>query len=213
MRYPTLALLLISSILALAHAEKSLAADSQITGDFTLSYWDVRGLAQPLKEFARYVGLKFNDHRYSGVDPSLPLDDPRNVAAQASNDSYWLHKERQLSEGNYFINLPGIEFTNSEGHTEYVSESEAIFLWMVQKSGRQELIPQTMADRIKYTQLEGVIKDIATQLRTLCYTEKTLDSLKTTLVAKYETLAKSKLKGLWKVLENYDWVMGDNITV
>jgi hypothetical protein len=213
MRYPTLALLLISSILALAHTEKSLAPDSEVTGDFTLSYWDVRGLAQPLKEFARYVGLKFTERRYSSVDPSLPVDDPSRVAAQASNDSYWLHKERQLSEGNHFVNLPGIEFTNSDGHTQYVSESEAIFLWIVQKSGRQELIPQTMADRIKYTQLEGVIKDIATQLRTPCYTEKTLESLKATLVAKYESLAKSKLKGLWKILENYDWVFGDKITV
>ena len=213
MRYPTLALLLTLSILALAHSKKSLAANSGTLGDFTLAYWDVRGLAQPLREFARYVGLKFTEHRYSSVDPSLPVDDPNRIAAQASADTYWMFKERELSEGNHFVNLPEIQWIVDEKHTDHLTESEAIFLWMVQKSGRQELIPQTMADRIRYTQLEGVIKDIATQLRTPCYTEKTLESLKKTLEEKYQSLAKSKLKGLWKILEHYDWIMGDNITV
>ena len=213
MRYPTLALLLTLSIFTLVHSEKSCAADSGITGDFTMAYWDIRGLAQPLREFARYVGLKFTEHHYSSVDPSLSEDDPSRVAAQASEDSYWLYKERQISEGNHYVNLPEIEFINAKGLTEYLSESEAIFVWMAEKSGRQELIPQSIAERIRYRQLEGVIKDIATQLRTPCYTEKTLESLKKTLEEKYQSLAKSKLKGLWKILEHYDWIMGDNITV
>jgi glutathione S-transferase len=135
------------------------------------------------------------------------------MAAQASEDSYWLYKERQISEGNHYINLPEIEFINGNGLTEYLSESEAIFLWMVQKSGRQELIPESMIDRVRYAQLAGVIKDIAAQLFDLSYTEKTLMSLKTTMEAKYQSLAKSKLKGLWKILESNDWLMGDKITV
>jgi hypothetical protein len=84
---------------------------------------------------------------------------------------------------------------------------------MVQKSGRQELIPESMIDRVRYAQFAGVIKDIAAQLFDLSYTEKTLMSLKTTMEAKYQSLAKSKLKGLWKILESNDWLMGDKITV
>jgi len=210
---PTLVLLLTLSILAVAKADGTCAIDKPCTGDFKIAYWDLRGMAQPIRELAKYLGLEFTEHRYSSPNPKLAETDPERVAQQQSADSYWLHKEREIAAGNHFVNLPEIEFTNDEGKLATLSESEAILLWMVNKSGKEELLPQELEAKVKYSQLEGIVKDISQQIRMPCYTEKDLDSLKANLVTKYAALRKSKIKGLWKILEHYDWLMGDYITV
>jgi glutathione S-transferase len=47
----------------------------------TLGYWNVRGLAQPIRYLLKYKGIQFNDKRYgSGADSSIPdLESVRKI--------------------------------------------------------------------------------------------------------------------------------------
>ncbi len=35
-----------------------------MSNDPTLGYWDIRGLAEPIRYLLKYAGVKFNDKRY-----------------------------------------------------------------------------------------------------------------------------------------------------
>ena len=181
--------------------------------EFTLSYWDSRGMGQPIRELAKYLNISFTDHRYSSPDPNLSDDLPEKIAQKESANSYWIKKEKNVAQGNYFMNLPEIEFSNENGEKETLSESEAILLWLIKKSGKIELLPQGFDEQIRYAQLNGIITDINRLLRMPCYTQKTIEELRKNLSETFINLAKYKLRGLAEILGTDQWLMGDRQTV
>lgn len=91
---------------------------------FTLYYWAVRGLGQPVRELAEFLNLEYNEVRYG--DEHNPKED------------YWASKEKALEDDWALMNLPYIHDSETG---ERVSESDALMIWLVNKSGQTSMLP------------------------------------------------------------------------
>lgn len=63
----------------------------------TLGYWDMRGLAEPIRYLLKYVGINFYDKRYP-FGEGLTLKEVPNIV------KFW--KREEFSHGLDFPNLP-----------------------------------------------------------------------------------------------------------
>jgi glutathione S-transferase len=63
----------------------------------TLGYWDIRGLAEPIRYLLKYAGVKFNDKRYE-FGPGSSMTELESIRKNWSPDKFNL--------GLDFPNLP-----------------------------------------------------------------------------------------------------------
>ena len=56
----------------------------------TLAYWDIRGLAQPLRLVLAYAGVDFVDKRYNPSERAVWLSDKPNLGLDFPNIPYYM---------------------------------------------------------------------------------------------------------------------------
>lgn len=149
-----------------------------------LGYWDVRGVAQPIRHILRYVGVDFEDkHYYYGTTPDYV------------QNSTWIQHKYNL--GLHFPNLPYY----IDGDLK-IAESQAIINHL---SRKYDLYGETEEEKIRIDVLNGVFEDVFSAfLSTLMDLEaKKPDFLKS---------LPSRLKSFSDYLGSRQWFSGESIS-
>ena len=141
--------------------EKKFAA-----GKLVLGYWDIRGLAQPIRYLLAHIGLDYEDKQYFyGEAPGFSKDAWFSVKASSGFD---------------FPNLPYL----IDGDLK-ITESHAIYRYLCNKY-RPELLGKSVADKAKVDMVMGVSQDIRSASYNMIYETGDWEGLK---VLGYERFA------------------------
>jgi len=152
-----------------------------------LAYWDIRGFAQQIRLLLQYLGIDYEDKRYTfGPAPDF------------SRDS-WLNEKFNL--GLEYPNLPywiddNIKLTESKAILKYVARSKA-----------PQLVPTDLVELAKTEQMEGYANDLQRALCNLAYSKtkgEGEEPLQVSLAKQFEQLAAS--------LGKSGWVLGDKLS-
>ncbi|XP_013392129.1 glutathione S-transferase Mu 1 [Lingula anatina] len=155
-----------------------------------LGYWNVRGLAQPIRLMLAYAGEEVEEKRYQmGPAPEFNTDD-------------WLTDKAKL--GVPFPNLP---YYKDAGTT--IIQSRAIMMHLARK---HNLCGNTEAERIRADMMASQLFDTLMSFVRVCLATNVFKT-------DYKTLRETFLKGLPDTLKSYSdflgdnsWVGGNNIT-
>ncbi|KAF7668796.1 hypothetical protein LDENG_00287180 [Lucifuga dentata] len=149
-----------------------------------LVYWDVRGLAQPIRMLLEYTGTKYEEKFYScGEAPNY-------------DKSCWFSEKRKL--GMNFPNLPYLE----DGDRKIV-QSNAIMRYIARKNN---MCGETEEEQIRVDILENQAADFRNAFVIMCYTD--FDKIK----PEYLKSLPEKLKDFSDFLGDRKWFAGDKIT-
>ncbi|MCL4122931.1 UNVERIFIED_CONTAM: hypothetical protein GTU68_054578 [Idotea baltica] len=150
-----------------------------------LAYWDIRGLAQPIRLLLEYTGTSFED-KYYKCGPAPDFD-----------KTCWFGIKFDL--GLDFPNLPYYE----DGDVK-VTQSNAIMRYIARKN---DLCGKTDEEKVRVDVLENQSMDFRNGLVRLCYNPD-FENLK----AKYLDNLSDTLKQFSKFLGERKWFAGDSIT-
>uniref|UniRef100_A0A8C1TZK7 glutathione transferase n=3 Tax=Cyprinus carpio TaxID=7962 RepID=A0A8C1TZK7_CYPCA len=129
------------------HFEAQSAAHSCCKMAMKLAYWDIRGLAQPIRLLLEYTGTKYEEKFYScGEAPNY-------------DKSCWFNEKEKL--GMDFPNLPYLE----DGGTKVV-QSNAILRYIARK---HNLCGETEEEQMRVDILENQAMDFRNGFAQLCY--------------------------------------------
>ena len=112
-----------------------------------LHYHDMKGKPEPIRLMLAYLKMEYKE------------------VTVTSMDEWKKEKEKQVSDGVLFPNLPYLK----DGG-EILTETEAIALYIARKAKREELFGKEV-DQILYIQIKGVCEDMAQKLAQICFTE------------------------------------------
>jgi glutathione S-transferase len=149
----------------------------------SLAYWPIRGLAQPIRFFLEYAGLKFNDIRYT--DRAAWHIDKQTLKTDFPNLPYLLDGER------------------------VVTESDAIYHYVAFKAKRPELaVPSNEDDMVLLAQIRYFHLDLRRDLTRLAFShemEKLYDE-------SIENIIKPRLNRLSQNLGSKPWFVNSKLT-
>lgn len=83
----------------------------------TLGYWDIRGIASPIRNLLAYLGIEYTNKTYTGAGDE------------------W-HKQDKLTLATKFPNIP--YYVEEDGSV--LTESAAISLYIIKKNKRLDLL-------------------------------------------------------------------------
>jgi glutathione S-transferase len=152
-----------------------------------LAYWDIRGLAQPIRLLLEHVGAEWEDKYYVSVVKPGPIYDK----------SSWFSVKEKL--GLPFPNLPYL----IDGDLKLV-QSNAILRYLARKFG---LLGKTEEEIIRVDVIENEICDFRSEFVPMCYSPD-FDKL---LPGYLETLP-GKLKRFSDFLGDHKFFAGENLT-
>lgn len=151
-----------------------------------LGYWNIRGLGQLSRYLLEYTGMNYEEKRYNRVDE-------------------WFGKDK-LNISMDFPNLPYL----IDGDLK-LTESHAINLYIIRKSGKNELLGTNLLEETKVRELIGVLEDIFRQIISLCFNPQ------------FETIKEQKfnedLKGRLERMDSFlakdgkIWLLGKNLSL
>lgn len=125
--------------------------------ELTLGYWNIRGLAAPIRMLCSYTNLDFEDIQFN-------LRKRSNGSWEASD---WLKKTKPgLLEKNPFSNLPYL-INHTSG--EYITTSNAILMYLGRLTG---LNGSSWEEETANEQILFVLHDLRIALTNLVYGEK-----------------------------------------
>ncbi|XP_037079986.1 glutathione S-transferase Mu 5-like [Pollicipes pollicipes] len=151
-----------------------------------LGYWNIRGLAQPIRLLLEYTGEKFEDKKYQcGPPPDY-------------DKSCWFDVKEKLKLD--FPNLPYL----IDGDTR-ITQSNAIVRYIGRK---HDLLGKTEPERVRVDIMENQSMDFRNGLVQLCYNPN-FDDLKDGYLKK----VKSAIERFAKFLGDHEWFAGGNLTV
>jgi len=150
------------------------------TSQVTLGYWDIRGLAEPIRTVLEYVELPYNMELFNSFET-------------------W--SEKKTKADYLFPNLPYLVDGDKT-----ITESEAIIAHVCLKAGKAELLGKD-EDRVEFIQLRNIIGDAYGLITRNCYINKDEESLKKAL-ATAETSNTYKMTGLNEILGKKEWLLG-----
>ncbi|XP_059806112.1 glutathione S-transferase Mu 1-like [Hypanus sabinus] len=150
-----------------------------------LGYWDIRGLAQPIRLLLEYTGTAYEEKHYCCGD------------APTYDKSTWLNVKPKL--GLDFPNLPYL----IDGETK-ITQSNAILRYIARK---HNLVGETEAEVIRVDLMENQAMDFRMSLVRLCYNP---DYKK--LKPDYLKNLPDVLKQFSDFLGERPWFAGDKIT-
>jgi len=157
-----------------------------VDANLTLGYWGgFRGLAEGPRLFLEYTGLKYDEKFY-----------------QFENKEAWFAEDKQKL-GFDFPNLPYIV----DG-SEKVTESEAVILYIIHKSGKLDLLGKTVKDQITVATLKGVAQDVFTDVVKLMFNPEHEKHREET----FKTKVWPRLDNLEKFVTGKKFFLGDYIT-
>ena len=106
------------------------------TNKLQLGYWAMGGSGHPIRVLLHYLGQDFEN-------VTFPMP------------QVWLKTKQELiAKGTHFINMPWLQ----DGDL-YLSESDAIALYLAHKFDRADLYGKNTLDKARVRQLEGVLLD------------------------------------------------------
>ncbi|XP_037540147.1 glutathione S-transferase Mu 3 [Nematolebias whitei] len=150
----------------------------------TLAYWDIRGLAQPIRLLLEYTNTKYNDKLYAcGEAPDY-------------DKSCWISEKDKL--GIDFVNLPYLV----DGDRKIV-QSNAIMRYIARK---HNMCGETEDEKVRVDILENQSMDFRNGFVRMCYTD--FDNIK----PGYLKSLPGQLKQFSDFLGNRKWFAGDKIT-
>ena len=152
-----------------------------------IAYWDIRGLAEPIRLMLEYLSVDYEDKRYACGD------------GPAYDRSSWLNEKPTL--GLSFPNLP--YYVDECGK---MTESFAIMKHIARKN--KGLQPTTDEERRRTDMLEGVIADFRGAFIALCYRPGYEENKRQFL----EVTLPSKLALFNSYFEGKKWLSGDTLT-
>jgi len=150
-----------------------------------LGYWDIRGLAQPIRFLLEYVGTDFTDTQFS-----LKGEKPNFVRSE------WL--DVKFTKGLDFPNLPYY----IEGSVK-LTQTHAIMRYIARK---HDLLGKTEEEQYRVDLVTEQCMDFRNAWVTLCY--RTFDQGKDEYLASLP----AKLKAFEEFLGNHPFFAGANIT-
>ncbi|XP_029511454.1 glutathione S-transferase Mu 3-like [Oncorhynchus nerka] len=149
-----------------------------------LAYWDIRGLAQPIRLLLEYTDTKYEDKFYTcGEAPNY-------------DKSCWFDEKHKL--GMDFPNLPYLE----DGDRKIV-QSNAIMRYIARK---HNLCGESDDEKVRVDILENQAMDFRNGFVILCYTD--FDKMK----PGYTERLPGTLKQFSEFLGTRKWFAGDKIT-
>ena len=154
-----------------------------------LTYWPIRGLKEFIVTLCKYL--------------QLPVEQ-----VLVSPEEWGAQKSKFVEAEHYLANLPLLEDTDVPNF-EPLPESWAIMVYIVQKSGKNELLPKQVPDA---EVVRGTLFDLKIAVALPAYMSPTLEAAKMGLNGQREKLL-LKLKGLNKRLGNNNWLMGEQLTI
>lgn len=116
-------------------------------GELEIGYWDIRGLAAPLRMMAAYKGLEFTDKQYV-------LKEKEGGGYDASD--WFAEAKPELLKSNPLINLPYVKLGK-----QVVTQSNPCLIWLGEKLG--------LRDNVTNQQVIAEIFDVRNNLVDLCY--------------------------------------------
>ncbi|KAK7135817.1 hypothetical protein R3I94_014479 [Phoxinus phoxinus] len=149
-----------------------------------LAYWDIRGLAQPIRLLLEYTGTKYEEKFYSCGD------------APNYDKSCWFNEKEKL--GIDFPNLPYLE----DGDTKVV-QSNAIMRYIARKNN---LCGETEEEQVRVDIMENQAMDFRNGFVQLCYGD--FDKTKSC----YSEKLPGTLKQFSDFLGDRKWFAGNKIT-
>ncbi|KAM9786098.1 glutathione S-transferase Mu 4-like [Neosynchiropus ocellatus] len=150
----------------------------------TLAYWDIRGLAQPIRLLLEYTGVKYVDKYYiCGDGPNF-------------DKSCWFDEKCQL--GLDFPNLPYL----IDGDVK-VTQSNAIMRYVARK---KDLCGSTEEEKVRVDMMENQAMDFRNSFVRVCYSD--CDRLKPDFLKNLQGV----LQLFSGFLGDRKWFAGDNIT-
>ena len=152
-----------------------------------LAYWDIRGIAEPVRMMLEYCGISYDDKRYACGD------------APTFDRSAWLDVKPTL--GLDFPNLPYY----IDGDTK-LTESTAILKHIARKT--KSLLPKTLAESDRCDMLEGVVNDFRRDFVVLSYRP----GFEANKAAFFESNFPVKMNRFDKYLSGKDWLAGESLT-
>ncbi|XP_037682374.1 glutathione S-transferase Mu 1-like isoform X2 [Choloepus didactylus] len=150
-----------------------------------LGYWDIRGLAHPIRLLLEYTDSNYEEKKYTLGD------------APDYDRSQWLNDKFKL--GLDFPNLPYL----IDGARK-ITQSNAILRYIARK---HNLCGETEAEEIRVDILENQIVDTRLQLATICYSPD-FEKLK----PEYLEGLPEKMRLYSQFLGKRPWFAGDKIT-
>ncbi|KAM9855684.1 glutathione S-transferase Mu 4-like isoform 1-T2 [Aulostomus maculatus] len=149
-----------------------------------LAYWDIRGLAQPIRLLLEYTGTKYEDKFY--------------VCGEAPNydKSCWFDEKHKL--GMDFPNLPYLEDKDKK-----LVQSNAIMRHIARK---HNLCGETEEEKVRVDMLENQAMDFRNGFVLLCYGD--FDNMKQGYLDRLPSI----LKQFSSFLGDKKWFAGDKIT-
>nr|ACE81252.1 glutathione S-transferase mu5 [Tigriopus japonicus] len=151
-----------------------------------LCYWDIRGLAQPIRLLLEYTGTKFEDKQLvCGPGPNY-------------DKSVWTNEKHRL--GLDFPNLP--YFIDGD---RKITQSNAILRYIARK---HNLLGQTEEEQMRVDIMAEQSMDFRNGLVRLCYNTKSLTKVRMII---WLPLV-SKLDEFAKFLGDRPWFAGESLT-
>ncbi|XP_052554132.1 glutathione S-transferase 2 isoform X2 [Tympanuchus pallidicinctus] len=151
----------------------------------TLGYWDIRGLAHPIRLLLEYTETPYQERLY------------RDGPARESDPSDWSHEKEKL--GLDFPNLPYL----IDGSTK-LTQSNAILRYIARK---HNMCGETEVEKQHVDMLENHLMDVRMAFARLCYNPD-FEKLKPA----YLEQLPGKLRELSRFLGSRPWFVGDKLT-
>jgi len=151
----------------------------------TLAYWNIRGLAQPIRLLLEYTSAEWED-KYYAAETTPPY----------SKESWFKEK---FTHGLDFPNLPYFV----DGDLK-ISQSKAILRHLARKNN---LVGENEKDQVRIEMVEGEIGDFNSAWVNLCYSPNFVTAKDIFL----EALPK-KLESFSKFFGDGKWIVGDKLT-
>lgn len=151
-------------------------------------YWDIRGLAQPVRLLLEYTGEKYEDKQYE-CGPAPDYD-----------RSAWTDVK---AAGTLKLDFPNLPYL-IDGDVR-ITQSNAILRYIGRK---HDLLGKTETERVRVDMMENQGMDFRNGLVRLCYNPD-FDNLKD----EYLKNVKEKFELFSKFLGDHKWFAGEQLTV
>ncbi|KAM7538972.1 hypothetical protein Aperf_G00000053472 [Anoplocephala perfoliata] len=149
-----------------------------------LGYWDMRGLAEPIRLLLLYLGAEYEEKLYK-TGPAPDFD-----------RTMWLSEKFKL--GLDFPNLPYY----IDGDFK-LTQSAAILAYIADKYG---MIPECKKERAVINMIQNVVTDLSTDFGIVCY-DPDYENLREPFLKRLP----DTLKMFQEYLGNKPWLTGDKI--
>ncbi|XP_064459459.1 glutathione S-transferase Mu 1-like [Ornithodoros turicata] len=158
-----------------------------------LGYWNVRGIAQPIRYMLEYIGKPYEDKVYNFKEDAPPSE----LRAE------WLKDKEALGRGDGAMDFPNLPYY-MDGDVK-ITQSLTIMRYLGRKNG---LFAQTNEEETQQDVLEAQVNDLRWHLIDYCK----YDVLGSLRWSNYPDAIEGQMKLVSDYLGAKKWLLGDRLT-